>query len=75
MLSLRAEVRRAEERVQKLTEMLEKLDAKLADPGVYQNKFEAEKWGKKHAEAREAMARAEALWMQALEKLELVEQP
>lgn len=70
---LRAEVRRAEARVQKLTEMLAKLNVKLADPGVFGNKFEAKKWGQKHAEAVEAMARAENLWMAALENLDIAE--
>lgn len=74
LLGLRAEVRRAEERVQKLTGMLEKLDLKLADPVIYQNPAEAEKWGRKHAEAVEAMSRAESIWMNALENLELAEQ-
>ncbi|RMC32183.1 ABC-F family ATP-binding cassette domain-containing protein [Paracoccus siganidrum] len=73
LLALRAEARRAEERVQKLAEMLEKLDVKLADPMVYQNAAEAEKWGRKHAEALEAMSRAEDIWMNALENLELAE--
>ena len=73
LLGLRAEVRKAEERVGKLAGMLEKLDLKLADPGTYQNPPEAEKWGRKHAEAIEAMARAEELWMTALENLELAE--
>jgi len=70
LLELRAEARRAEERVGKLAGMLEKLDLKLADPEVYGNPAEAGKWGRKHAEAREAMARAEALWLEALEALE-----
>ncbi|MBU3031308.1 ABC-F family ATP-binding cassette domain-containing protein [Paracoccus marinaquae] len=71
--ALRSEVRKAEDRVEKLTEMLEKLDLKLADPDIYQNPAEAEKWGRKHAEAVEAMARAESIWMNALENLELAE--
>jgi len=75
VLSLRAEVRKAEDRVQKLTEMLQKLDAKLADPGIYQNPAESGKWNRKHAEARQAMKRAEALWLEALENLEMAEQP
>ena len=74
LLSLRAEVRKAEERVAKLTGMLEKLDLKLADPAIYQNPSEVEKWGRKHAEAREAMTRAEDIWMAALENLDLAEQ-
>ena len=70
VLALRAEARRAEERVDKLSEMLAKLDLKLADPSIYADPAEAEKWSRKHAEAREAMIRAEALWMEALERLE-----
>ncbi|MCF3974805.1 ABC-F family ATP-binding cassette domain-containing protein [Paracoccus salsus] len=68
--ALRAEVRRAEGRVEKLTEMLEKLDVKLADPALYNDPHEAKKWARKRAEAVQAMARAESLWMSALETLE-----
>ncbi|MDV7269537.1 ABC-F family ATP-binding cassette domain-containing protein [Thioclava sp. A2] len=73
--ALRSEVRKCEDRVNKLSEMIEKLDAILADSALYEagKTAEAEKWMKKHAEAREAMDRAEALWMEALEKLELAE--
>jgi ATP-binding cassette subfamily F protein 3 len=55
--------------------MLEKLDEKLADPGLYEatRAAERDKWLLKHGEAREAMDRAEALWMEALEKLEMAE--
>lgn len=70
LLDARAEARRAEERVEKLTGMLEKLDAKLADPAVYADPVEGAKWSKKRAEAAEAMDRAEALWLEALETLE-----
>lgn len=70
ILELRANARKAEERVEKLTAMLAKLDAILADPTTYDDAFEAEKWGRKHAEASEAMIRAEALWLEALESLE-----
>jgi len=73
VLALRAEARKAEERVQKLTEMMGKLDVKLADPNLYNDPYEAEKWGKKRAEAVRALAFAEELWMTALEKLELAE--
>ena len=75
LLALRAEVRKCEERVNKLSEMLEKLDEKLADPGLYEaaRAAERDKWLLKHGEAREAMDRAEALWMEALEKLEMAE--
>ncbi|MDP0925678.1 ABC-F family ATP-binding cassette domain-containing protein [Paracoccus onubensis] len=71
--SVKAEVRRAEERVQKLADMLKKLDLKLADPEIYRDAVEAEKWGRKHAEAKDAMRRAEDIWMNALENLELAQ--
>lgn len=73
ILELRAEARKAEDRVTKLTEMLEKLDAIMADPATYDDAQYAEKWGRKHAEASEAMQRAEALWLKALEVLETAE--
>ena len=67
---LRAEARRAEERIEKLAVMLEKLDTILANPATYDDAQRADAFGRKHAEATEAMARAEGLWMQALERLE-----
>lgn len=72
VLALRAEARKCEERVNKLAEMLEKLDEKLSDPELYDTSRAAErdKWLRKHAEARDAMTRAEELWMAALEALE-----
>ncbi|WP_112873976.1 ABC-F family ATP-binding cassette domain-containing protein [Paracoccus endophyticus] len=73
ILDLRAEVRRGEERVEKLTAMLGKIRAKMADPALYNDPHEAEKWGRKHAEATAALPRAEELWMQALERLEAAE--
>ena len=73
ILDLRAEARRAEDRITKLTEMLDKLGVKMADPKVYDDPLEVKKWGRKHAEATEAITRAEALWMKALERLERAE--
>ncbi|WBU51779.1 ABC-F family ATP-binding cassette domain-containing protein [Paracoccus sp. SCSIO 75233] len=73
ILVMRAEVRKAEERVEKLTEMLDKLGAKMADPAIYDQPAEVEKWGRKHAEASEAMIRAEDLWTAAMERLEQAE--
>ena len=70
LLALRSEARRSEERVEKLAEMLAKLDVKLADPALYNDPHEAKKWSRKRAEAVEAMGRAETLWLSALEKLE-----
>jgi len=70
VLALRAEVRKCEERVTKLTEMSDKLAKKLANPKIYQNTDEAQVWQKKYAEVSDAMERAETLWMKALENLE-----
>jgi len=75
LLALRSDVRKSEARVEKLTEMREKLDEKLADPTLYEkgNQADIAVWQRKHAEVLEALDRAEALWMDALEKLELAE--
>ncbi|MGR3759129.1 ABC-F family ATP-binding cassette domain-containing protein [Roseobacteraceae bacterium NS-SX3] len=75
LLALRAEVRKSEARVEKLSEIREKLDEKLADPSLYETGKAAdiEVWQKKHAECTEALERAEGLWMAALEKLEEAE--
>ena len=74
ILALRADVRKCEERVNKLNEMGDKLAKKLADPTLYdERKDELVVWQKKYAELREALERAEAMWMTALEKLEKAE--
>jgi len=71
-LLLKNEVRKCEERLQKLTEMEEKLSQKLADPALYEPEkvAELEVWNKKYAELRNAVSKAEGLWMKAQEKLE-----
>jgi len=75
ILALRSEVRKCEARVEKLTDMQEKLDQKLADPRLYEDGSSAdiEVWKKKHNECAEALDRAEGLWLDALEKLEKAE--
>ncbi|MCW8843700.1 MAG: ATP-binding cassette domain-containing protein, partial [Rhodobacteraceae bacterium] len=75
LLALRAEVRKCESRVEKLTEMRAKLDARLADPALYigTKADEISKWQQKHAEVLEGLAKAETLWERALEKLENAE--
>ena len=75
ILALRAEVRKSEQRVDKLNEMADKLATKLADPSFYEGEKlgEMEIWQKKYAEVRDAQDRAEDLWMKALEKLEKAE--
>src|SRR5690606_33986270 len=72
LLALRADVRKCEDRVEKLNDMGDKLAARLANPALYEDgrADEATVWQKKYAEVREAMERAEAMWVKALEKLE-----
>ncbi|WP_412562647.1 ABC-F family ATP-binding cassette domain-containing protein [Thalassobius sp. MITS945101] len=74
ILALRSETRKCEERIEKLAEMDKKLQLRLADPELFaERKGEAVVLQKKYAELREAMDRAEELWMVALEKLEKAE--
>ncbi len=73
--ALRADLRKCEDRLEKLTDMHEKLSVKLADPSLYDdNRLEdLETWNRKFAEVVEAMQRAEALWVAAAERLEEAE--
>lgn len=75
ILALRAEVRKCEARIEKLSEMSDKLSKKLADQSLYEDGRldEMAVWQKKYGEVMEAQVRAEALWMDALEKLEKAE--
>ncbi|MEL6338128.1 MAG: ATP-binding cassette domain-containing protein, partial [Pseudomonadota bacterium] len=77
LLALKSEARKSEARVEKLNQMRDKLATKLADPDLYEDTKigEMEVWQKKYAEVMEALDRAEALWMQDLEKLEAAEHP
>jgi ATP-binding cassette subfamily F protein 3 len=72
MLSLKAEVRKCEDRLEKLNDMRDKLARKLADPQLYEDgrKGELETWNRKYAEVMEALDKAEALWLAAQEKLD-----
>ncbi len=72
LAELRQEVSTAEARVEKLTDIREKLAEKLADPAMYDadRVAETEGWQKKFAEVEDGLERAEALWMKALERLE-----
>jgi ATP-binding cassette, subfamily F, member 3 len=72
VLSLKAEVRKCEDRLTKLNDMRDKLAKKLADPELYEDarKGELETWNRKYAEVMEALDKAEALWLTAQEKLE-----
>ncbi len=75
MLALRADLRKCEDRIEKLTDMHEKLSAKLADPALYEDDRinDLETWNRKFAEVSEAMKKAEALWVAAAERLEQAE--
>lgn len=75
MLALRADLRKCEDRIEKLTDMHEKLSAKLADPALYEDDRinDLETWNRKFAEVVEAMNKAEALWVAAAERLENAE--
>ena len=72
ILSLKAEVRKCEERLAKLNDMRDKLAKKLADPELYEDarKGELATWNAKYAEVMQALDKAEALWLDAQEKLE-----
>ncbi len=72
---LRAEIAKCETRVTKLEEMRDNIDARLANPMLYArgDTEEIEKWRRKRAEVIDGLARAEALWVAAQEKLEAAE--
>ena len=75
ILELRAEVRRAEARYEKIAEMHETISARLADPALYEESRRAdlEHLNRKYAEIVDGLARAEALWMAAQERLDAAE--
>ena len=71
---LRAEVAACEARIEKLEAMRAKIEERLADPTLYEQDADAiETANKKRAEILEGLARAEALWEAALERLEAAE--
>ncbi|MBY8975661.1 ABC-F family ATP-binding cassette domain-containing protein [Rhodobacteraceae bacterium NNCM2] len=68
---LRAEVRNCEARLTKIADMLERIDAKLADPELYEGPArDATALQIKRMEIVEAQARAEEMWLAAEEALE-----
>ncbi|QDY68716.1 ABC-F family ATP-binding cassette domain-containing protein [Qingshengfaniella alkalisoli] len=75
ILALRSEVRKCEDRLEKLNDMRDKLAQKLADPSLYEEGRgqEVEVWQKKYAEVMNGLDKAEDLWMSAQEKLERAE--
>jgi ATP-binding cassette subfamily F protein 3 len=70
--AMRGELRKSEERVDKLNDMRDKLAKKLADPSLYEKekKGEIEVWQKKYAEVMNALDRAESMWVAAQDKLD-----
>ncbi len=71
--ALRARVRKCEARIEELNAMRDRLASKLAAPELYQDgkTSVADVWQKKYAEVLDGLDRAEALWLAALEKLEM----
>ena len=72
ILALRAEVRKCEDRLEKLNQMRSRLAEKLADVALYESgkAGEVEIWQKKYAEVMDGLDRAEFLWLVAQERLE-----
>jgi len=72
---LRTEALKCEARVTKLQVMQQKLDQKLADPALYTSgdRDRLEMLQNKKAELTQALERAEAMWMAALEQQERAE--
>ena len=75
ILAMRAEVRKAEERIAKLNEMADTLSKRLSNPALYEDERigEMQVWQRKYAEVSEALQRAEAIWLSAEEKLQAAE--
>ncbi len=69
---LKSEVRKAEDRLEKLADMRAKLTSIMADPMLYDESRRAdlEMWNRKFAELEAAEAKAEALWLAAQDRLE-----
>ncbi|MGY6548994.1 MAG: ABC-F family ATP-binding cassette domain-containing protein [Roseinatronobacter sp.] len=72
LAALRSELRKCEARLEKLSQMREKLATKLADPALYEDsrKGDLRVWQDKYAEVMDAIDKAEALWITAQERLE-----
>jgi ATP-binding cassette subfamily F protein 3 len=73
LLRLRQDVRKCEERIEKLQVMEQKVADKLADPAIYDDIHGLTEWQKKYAEIENGLALAEQLWLEAQERLEAAE--
>jgi len=69
---LQEEVKKCEERIEKLEEMKVKIAERMADPDFYapENAAKVEDLTKKHGEILQAMEKAESMWETAVEALE-----
>ena len=70
---LRAELRKAEDRVEKIEDIIAQIDERLADPALHASVHAPERLSKlnsKRAEAVDALARAENLWEEAQRNLD-----
>jgi ATP-binding cassette subfamily F protein 3 len=74
---LRAKVRKCEKVLSELNDMRDRLAVKLSDSALYEPDMgtQAEIWQAKYEEVMQGLARAEALWTDAMENLEQVEKP
>ena len=72
IIILKNNVKKSEERIEKLLIMEEKISQKLADPTIYldNNRAELVVFNTKYAEVRKAMTKAEDLWETAQKKLD-----
>ena len=70
--ALRADVRKAEERLEKLETLRQRIDAKLADPNLWSGPAAASapELQRKYAELRIEIERAETAWLEAQERLD-----
>ena len=68
----KSELKKCEDRLDKLLSMKNKVENILSDKNLYLDKKveELENWNKKFAEIEEAIKRAESLWMQAQKNLD-----
>ena len=75
ILALRAEVHKAEDRIEKLAAMRDKLSAILADPTLYEDarRADLESYNRKFAELEDAERKAESLWLEAQDRLDQAE--
>ena len=73
ILQLRQDVKKCEQRVEKLSDMESKVASKLADPTIYNDVHGVTEWQKKYAEIKDGLALAEKLWLEAQEKLDTAE--